>query len=286
MAIKGKLLIWTLRAIPKGLWSRFMGALAHLERPRPLILKGMRWFSARYGLALDEAEHPIEHYKSVGDLFTRRLKEGTHDVCADAGAAVSPADGHVLNSGRISDGRLIQCKGHDFHLSDLLADPEAAERFMGGSWVTVYLSPRDYHRVHHPIEGTFRYSDYQSGKLWPVNQAAVENVRALFCVNERVITYVDSPIGEVATIMVGATAVGHISTRHLPELHSNHGHRSGQYALDEERRFERAEELGTFHLGSTAIVLFANPEVTLEPLEDGQPIRLGAPIARGSVEES
>ena len=76
------------------------------------------------------------------------------------------------------------------------------------------------------------------------------------------------------------------SGRHLPELHSNHGHRSGQYALDEERRFERAEELGPFHLGSTAIVLFANPEVTLEPLEDGQPIRLGAPIACGSVEES
>ena len=155
-----------------------------------------------------------------------------------------------------------------------------ATRFENGSWCTVYLSPRDYHRVHHPIEGKITRADYINGALWPVNQAAVQNVKKLFCVNERVVTYVDSPLGEVATIMVGATSVGHITMAFDDKIVANKGNKSQNKSYDDPIQIKRADELGTFHLGSTAIVLFANPKVDLAELSDGQPIRIGEVIAK------
>ena len=276
----GKGLITFLRFFPKKGWSRLLSVLVTTRFPRFFNQWVMRRFIATYQLDMDEAEYPLEKYPTLGSLFTRALKSGTHTIDDTPMVAVSPADGHVLNSGRIEEGRLIQCKGHHFDLQDLLLDPERTEAFRGGSWCTVYLSPRDYHRVHHPIEGTIKRSDYVNGALWPVNQAAVQNVKRLFCVNERVITYVDSPLGDTATIMVGATSVGHMTMAYDETLVANKGHKSQSRHYEQAVEVSRADELGTFHLGSTAIVLFANPKVELEDLTDGQPIRIGTPIAR------
>lgn len=282
----GKGLITFLRFFPKKGWSRLLSLLVTTRFPRFFSQWVMRRFIAAYQLDMDEAALPLEEYPTIGALFTRALKENTHSIDHTPLVAVSPADGHVLNSGRLQAGRLIQCKGHDFDVQDLLGDPEQAERFRGGSWCTVYLSPRDYHRVHHPIEGKIVRADYVNGALWPVNRAAVQNVKHLFCVNERVITYVESPLGSVATIMVGATSVGHITMAFDNRLVANKGHRSQNREYDSPIEIKRADELGTFHLGSTAIILFANPDVKLEALIDGQPIRIGMPIARGTQASS
>ena len=144
----------------------------------------------------------------------------------------------------------------------------------------MYLSSRDYHRVHHPVEGRLTEARYIPDYLWPVNQAAVDNVDQLFCVNERMVTYVESPLGLVATIMVGATSVGHISLAYDGSLHSNKRCKPGVRHFGDMPRIARGDELGTFHLGSTVIVLFSDPEIQLEFLEPGHPVTLGQPIAR------
>ena len=275
----GRLFILFLTFFPKTLWSRFLSILVQVRFPRGLNLWIMRTFAKRYNLNLDEAEKPLEDYPTIGALFTRALKPNTHTLDQSPNIAISPADGHVLNSGRLNEGRLIQCKGRDFHVADLLANPEEVELFKEGSWCTVYLSPRDYHRVHHPIEGTIDKAHYLTGKLWPVNQAAVSHVKNLFCVNERVVTYVNSPLGRVATIMVGATSVGHISMAYDEEIVANKGNPRCLKEYPQGIEIGRSAELGTFHLGSTAIVLFANPEVQLTDLSDGQAIRIGEAIA-------
>jgi phosphatidylserine decarboxylase len=277
--VKNKLFITFLTFFPKTLWSRFLGWLVYANLPSFIVKPAMKWFSNRYQLNLNEAEFPLEHYENLGQLFTRKLKANTHTIDQTINTAVSPADGHVLNSGKIDQGRLIQCKGRDFHVADLLQNKAIAEQFLGGSWCTVYLSPRDYHRVHHPIEGQVTQTHYITGKLWPVNQAAVQEVSRLFCVNERTVTYTESPLGLVATIMVGATSVGHISLAYDADIHSNQGQSDLQKTYTPTITVNRADELGTFHLGSTAIVLFANPNVQLKALVDGQEIRLGTPIA-------
>jgi phosphatidylserine decarboxylase len=275
----GRLFILVLTFFPKTLWSRFLSILVQIRFPKGLNLWIMRTFAKRYNLNLDEAEKSLEEYPTIGALFTRALKAGTHTLDQRPAIAISPADGHVLNSGRLNEGRLIQCKGRDFHVADLLANPDEVDLFKNGSWCTVYLSPRDYHRVHHPIEGTIDKAHYLTGKLWPVNQAAVQHVKNLFCVNERVVTYVNSPLGRVATIMVGATSVGHISMAYDEAIVANKGNPTCLKEYPVGINIERSDELGTFHLGSTAIVLFANPDVQLAELTDGQAIRIGEAIA-------
>ncbi len=278
------LFINALRLLPKNAWSRAVGVAAHATLPRPITRAAIRGFARAFKVDVDEADRPLAEFRTVGEFFTRRLRPGARPIDRRPGFAVSPADGHILNFGRIEDGTLIQAKGRRFSVADLLRDEVEAARFAHGSWVTVYLSPRDYHRVHHPAEGRITGARYVPGHLWPVNRAAVENVDDLFCVNERLITYVDGPVGEVATIMVGATSVGYITVRYDENLVTNRGRAGGlrTFAAGEEPRVARGDELGTFHLGSTAIVLFAEPTVVLEPLEEGAPIRLGVAIASRS----
>lgn len=277
--LRDKLLIGALGRVPKNALSRAVGAAAHANAPG-LMRRGSVWAFARYyGLNMDEAERGLGEYDRVGALFTRRLKPGLRPIDQRPGVAVSPADGKLLNQGRVREGRLIQAKGRTFSVAELLRSEAEAEAYMNGSWATVYLSPRDYHRVHHPVEGVIRSARYVPGHLWPVNRAAVENVEGVFCINERIITYVDSPIGDVATIMVGATSVGYITVAYDPELVSNRDRAGGLRRYSTPTKVERGDELGIFHLGSTAIVLFADPKVRLSSREAHSPIRLGEAIA-------
>ncbi|MEE2787851.1 MAG: archaetidylserine decarboxylase [Myxococcota bacterium] len=278
--MRDKLLIGGLRLVPKSVWSRCIGAAAHFRLPKFMTQPSIRIFARAYDIDVSEADRPLNEYRTVGEFFARRLRQGARPVDRRPGLAVAPADGVVLNSGRISDGRLVQVKGRSFEVADLLNDPERAKCYAHGSWLTVYLSPKDYHRVHHPVEGTILSASYIGGHLWPVNAAAVQHVDELFCVNERIATFVASPLGEVATVMVGATSVGHITLNYDDTLETNRRCPVGERHYATPVRVPRGAELGTFHLGSTAIVLFSNPEVRLEPLVDGEPIRMGEIIAR------
>lgn len=280
--LSDRLYLGALGLLPKALWSRAVGVAAHAPLPRPVVQASIKAFARAYRIDLEEAAEPVEAYSSVGDFFTRRLRPGARTIDRRPGVAVSPADGRILNAGRIVEGRLIQAKGRTFSVAELLDDPAEAPAFMGGHWVTVYLSPRDYHRVHHPVEGRVTHARYVPGQLWPVNRHGVEGVADLFCVNERVITHVSGPLGRVATIMVGATSVGHITMAYDAEIQSNRGRPLAATTYADGIAVARGDELGVFHLGSTAIVLFADPSVELTAREEGSAVRMGEIIARRS----
>lgn len=278
--MKDRLFIGALGLLPKNAWSRAIGAAASAPLPRPVTQAAIRAFAKAYDIDTTLAEQPLEAYRTVGDFFTRRLRPGVRPIDRRPGFAVAPCDGKVLNGGRIVDGTLIQAKGRRFSLAELLQSNAEAERFRAGSWMTIYLSPQDYHRVHHPVEGSITAAHYVPGHLWPVNRPSVEQVDNLFCINERLITYVDSPLGPVATIMVGATSVGHITTAYDASIATNRGRAGGRREYPDGVRVARGDELGIFHLGSTAIVLLSDPRVDLLPFDDGMVVRLGTAIAR------
>ncbi|MFN3202424.1 MAG: archaetidylserine decarboxylase [Bradymonadia bacterium] len=276
-----RLYLGALGLVPKNALSRTVGQLAHSRLPGPLGQASVKAFARAYDINIDEAEHPIDHYRSIGEFFTRRLRPGARPIHQAPQCAVSPADGVFANGGKMNQGNLIQAKGFTYSAAEMLGDVELGRRFRQGHWATVYLSPRDYHRVHHPVEGRIVKSNHIPGRLWPVNRPAVENIPNLFCINERVITYVESPIGLVATVMVGATSVGHMSMAYDDEIQSNRPSIEGTVrTYTPSPEVVRGAELGVFHLGSTAVVLFENPDLVLEPRPDGSPIRMGQPLAR------
>jgi len=284
-SFKDRAFIGALSLLPRNAWSRGIGRLAHMPLPGPLGAYSVRRFAEGYGIDMQEAEHDIEAYPTIGALFTRRLRLGARAIDRRKGVVVSPADGRILNFGRIEQGTLVQAKGRHYRVAELLGDAALGAHFEGGAFATVYLSPRDYHRVHHPCEGKITLARHIPGHLWPVNRAAVENVDDLFCVNERLVTLVEGPLGRVATVMVGATSVGDITAAYDESLETNRG---GAGTL---KRYEpmidvgRGDELGTFHLGSTAVVVFEARDLTFEALEPDQPIRMGQALARSAAQK-
>ena len=278
--LRERLLISGISMVPQNTMSRIVGTLAHLKLPNPFSRTSIRAFARLYDINMDEVEGSPDEYRSIGDFFARRLKVGSRVIDHRKGHLVSPADGRVLNLGRIDNGTIIQAKGRRFSVAELLGDEIDAARFEGGSWITIYLSPQDYHRVHHPVEGAIQRARYIPGRLWPVNRAAVNNVDRLFCVNERLLTFVDSPLGLVTTIMVGATSVGHITVSYDECLETNKSSHGGDYHYSADLRVARGDELGVFHLGSTAIVLVESSAVVLEPLKEGTAVRMGETIGR------
>ncbi|MFZ4737387.1 MAG: archaetidylserine decarboxylase [Bradymonadia bacterium] len=284
-SLKDRAFIGALSLLPRNALSRGVGRLAHLELPAPFGRFAVRRFAEAYGIDMEEAEHGLDAYPSIGALFVRRLRLGARPVDRRRGVAVSPADGRVLNFGRIEEGTLVQAKGRNYRVSELLGDAELGACFEGGAFVTVYLSPRDYHRVHHPAEGRIVSARHIPGHLWPVNRAAVEQVQDLFCVNERLVTVVEGPLGRVATVMVGATSVGDITAAYDESLETNRGGAGTLKTYARPIEVARGDELGTFHLGSTAVVVFDAQDLAFEPLEPDQPIRMGQAIARRTAQK-
>jgi phosphatidylserine decarboxylase len=273
-----------LRWAPKRAYSDLVGFLATRKLPRRSRAAVYRRFAARVGADLSEVERPLEDYASLDEFFTRRLRPGARAIASDAGLAVSPCDGTVSEHGVAAAGHLIQAKGREYTLHGLLADRAAAARFTGGSYVTIYRAPRDYHRVHFAVEGKVTGFQHIPGALFPVNASAVKHVGGLFTRNERLVTYQDTPVGEVASVMVGATAVGHITVTYdaVETRVRGRGRPGARVRFAAPRAVERGDELGAFHLGSTVILLFEPGRVELLPFQVGQRVRLGEPIARAA----
>ncbi len=192
--------------------TRFAGRIAASERPSvrdPLI----RRFVRAYDVDMAEAERPLGQYKSFNDFFTRALKPGARPLADAETCVLCPADGAVSQLGRIADGRILQAKGHDYTVAQLLGGDEAlAKRFHNGNFITVYLSPKDYHRVHMPTGGTLESTTYVPGDLFSVNQATAAGVPGLFARNERLSCIFDTSHGSMASVMVGAMIVAGIET--------------------------------------------------------------------------
>jgi phosphatidylserine decarboxylase len=287
-SVKERAFIDLVRWAPKGTYSRLIGYLADRKLPRPVRAPVYKAFAARVGANLTEVERPLEDYPTLGAFFTRKLKPGARTIQKDPGVIVSPCDGMVAQTGVVAAGQMIQAKGQHYPLFGLLCDRAGATRFEGGTFATIYLAPKDYHRVHFAVEGQVTGFQHVPGALFPVNAAAAKHVNALYTRNERLITYQDSPVGEVASVMVGATAVGKISvTYDAVVTHAKGKGRPGpRVRFATPRAVARGDELGTFHLGSTVVMLFEPGRVQLHDLHEGKVLRLGEIIARGASAEA
>jgi phosphatidylserine decarboxylase len=252
-----------LRRLPQAALSRSIGRLADTRLPPAMRRPVIGAFARAVGIDASEAERPITEYASINAFFVRRLRAGARSWPDDEATAAAPVDGVMGQHGTIRAGRLIQAKGRHYSAVDLLADEAAARRFERGTFITIYLSPRHYHRIHAPCGGVIREAAHLPGALLPVNEAAVLHVNDLFPRNERVCCTIDSPVGHVAVVAVGAYNVGRISTAFDPDWAGAAGsvaNRKG--AALAARRYDppiavrQGDEIMAFHLGSTVIMLF------------------------------
>lgn len=269
-----------LRILPQHLLAAGMYRLMRAETPwlkRLLIAQ----ISRRYGVDMSEAEFPDpEHYPSFNAFFTRSLRDGVRPIAADA--VVSPADGRISQIGPIDGDRLLQAKGHEFNLVALLAGDKAhAAAFRNGLFTTIYLSPRDYHRVHLPLAGTLESMTFVPGDLFSVSEATTQLVTGLFARNERVICLFSTVLGPMAVILVGAIFVGSMETVWHGEVKGVRGEITRWVYRDAERRvFSTGEEIGRFNMGSTVIVLLPQHATHwLADLGPTDPVRMGQALS-------
>jgi len=278
-------LLTLLRFLPQASLSRGLGQLADVPLPPALRPRVLGTVVRALGIDMTEAERPLADYVSINDLFVRRLKPGARPIATGDDCAVAPVDGIVGQLGAVRAGHAVQAKGRDYALADLLQDEALAARYRDGTFVTLYLSPRHYHRIHAPTAGNVRRARHVPGALWPVNEAAVQHVVDLFPRNERLIAYLEGPLGLVAVVAVGAYNVGRISAGFDPDWRAPGWASNRRGGGGEDRSYEppvyvcKGEELMAFHLGST-IVLLLEPGVRLRAdLAPGDEVRLGSALA-------
>ncbi len=277
-----RLLISALSLVPKNALSRLAGALTRWRAPAPLRLAAMRAFARRYRIDLSECPD-LEVYRSFGEFFARPLRPGRRPVSAGERVVVSPVDAVVSEAGVATAGTLVQAKGIDYPAAALLGDDALARTMEGGAYATLYLSPKDYHRIHFPLGGTIAGWRYVPGRLWPVNPASVRTVPGLFAVNERLVTVLDTPLGRCAVVAVGATIVGRVHAFYDPTVPLTNQRGAPVRRRDYETPLPvaKGQELGAFEMGSTVIVLFEPGRVRLDPrLVAGARVRVGEEIGR------
>lgn len=250
--LKKKIFIQAQRVVPQQKLSRVVGKVAASENP---LLKNIviQAFKAKYGIDMSIAEQQNAlKFKSFNEFFTRSLKDGIRVIDSNTKSIVSPADGAISQLGKINDGDIFQAKGQSFSVEKLIGDPQLAEPFKNGEFATVYLSPKDYHRVHMPYTGTLTETLYIPGELFSVNQTTAENIPGLFARNERMVCLFDTDLGRMAVVLVGAMIVAGIETVATGKVKP-----TGRLELNHhDLKIEKGAELGRFYLGSTAVVLF------------------------------
>lgn len=268
-------------AVSLPLLSRPAGWLADRRAPAPLLRALIRFWIRAYGADLSEAAEPAEAYGTFNDFFTRALKPGARPVASGAGVIVSPSDSRLSHIGTVPpDGRLEQVKGETYALEALLGSDDEAAPYRRGLHATLYLSPGMYHRVHSPVTGRIVAWRYVPGRLFPVNELAVRSVPGLFTRNERVIVLMETDdVGPVAVVLVGATNVGRISLS-FTDLVTNAGASAGRVQPPEPIAIGRGDELGRFNLGSTVVLLVAEPHLTHAGPPAGALVRMGEALWR------
>jgi phosphatidylserine decarboxylase len=273
-----KLLVFSQYLIPKHLLSRLVGWLANC---RWSWLKNLmiNWFIKHYKVDMSIAEKPqVEDYATFNEFFIRKLKAGVRPIAAEPDAIISPVDGVLSQWGEISQGKLIQAKGFEYSLDVLLARSKFTQNFREGQFMTLYLSSKDYHRVHMPMDGGLLEMTYVPGSLFAVNQATTCQIPAIFAKNERVLCTFQTTHGKMAVILVGAMLVASINTAWAGKVtpNKNKSMKSSSY---EGIKLRKGEEMGYFCMGSTVIVLFEPQKARWETsLAPNQSVKYGQKI--------
>ncbi|MBS0002733.1 MAG: phosphatidylserine decarboxylase [Thioalkalivibrio sp.] len=256
MPIIDTLLAQLLRLLPHHAIARITHRFARWESPRVQPL--LRWFIRHYRLDMSEAAEPDpSRYPSLNALFTRALREDRRPLEGDERSLVSPADSRVSAFGVIEQGQIFQAKGHDYTVTELLGGfSDLARPFANGSFLTVYLAPRDYHRLHMPMSGQLTTMVHVPGRLFSVAPRIVAHTPRLYARNERVVAFFDTAIGPVAMALIGAINVGSIETVWAGEVTPPSGGVTSRTDYqDRDIRLERGAEMGRFNLGGSSVVL-------------------------------
>ena len=271
------------RVLPQHLLSRLGSSLAEARAPwlKNFLIKQ---FINTYNIDMDEAiSDDFDDYEHFNAFFTRALKEGVRSIDETESSIVVPADGTVSQVGVIEEGNIFQAKGKSFSTISLLgADDADSQRFLNGNFITIYLSPKDYHRVHMPVSGELIYTRYIPGKLFSVNDTTTQYIDGLFAKNERLVCMFETPVGRCAVILVGAMMVAGIESVW-------HGHYQPNTVVtedfsnktdDESVTLKKGEEMGRFKFGSTAILLFEPGKTSwADKYKSGTQTKLGEQLA-------
>jgi phosphatidylserine decarboxylase len=276
-----------LSRLPQAGMSRAFGALADLRIPgslrRPVLGRAVR----ALGIDITEAERELTEYESLNDLFVRRLRPGLREWPRDAKTIASPVDGVVGQVGPIREGKLLQAKGRWYTAANLLAGDDSM-RYRDGTFLTIYLSPRHYHRIHAPCGGVIPHARHVPGALLPVNEPSVTHIDNLFPRNERLTCWIDGPLGRVAVVAVGAYNVGRISAAFDPGWSGPRGEgwvtnhpnaKLDERQYDPPRPVNQGDEIMAFHLGSTVVLLIEQSLTIDESLKPGTEVTLGQVLA-------
>ncbi len=244
------------RFLPKNHLSYIVGQLVHIRLPGFINRLIIANFAKAYRINLDEAEFPIDQYLSLGDFFVRKLKAGIRPLGKTW--ALHPADAVITQAARIADGKLIQAKNRTYSVETFTKDKEALAKFNNGLFLTYYLCPTDYHRVHSPVTGEIRKVIHIPGNLWPVNPWSTENIHEIFSVNERVVVEIETDRGPVGLVFVGATNVGKIMLSFDSDIIGNQLMSSAVREKTYNNTFiKQGDEIGMFRMGSTVVMLYS-----------------------------
>ncbi len=276
--LRGRLFVWLQYILPQHGLSRLILAATRVRAPwfKNALTRG---FLALYTIDMSEAIDPNPYqYETFNAFFTRALAPGRRPVAAAADAITSPVDGTVSESGPLRRDALLQAKGREYVLSDLLAGQDWAARFENGTFATIYLAPYNYHRIHLPLGARLLETVYVPGRLFSVNAVTARHVPRLFARNERVLTLFDSAAGAFALVLVGALNVGSMATVWAGDI-TPAKRRVVQRLPVVQWRGDKGQELGRFNMGSTVILLFEPGRAVWDAgLVAGAPVRLGARI--------
>lgn len=237
--------------------SSMTGSFAKSKLSRSLI----PWFAKTYGIRLEDAEKPHGDYESLNEFFTRRLKPGLRSIDQTDKGLVSPVDALITGMGRIESGTIVNVKGQDYTVEELLNRSPRMVNYRNGFYFVLYLSPTDYHRIHSPVSGKILEKEHLPGKVYPVNEFGLRHMPRVLSRNERLVTYIAHAAGELAVVKVGALNVSSI-----------------QYVEDLEDQLSAGDELAYFEFGSTIVLLTENG--SFQPLEE---IQLGGKVKMGQL---
>ena len=267
--------------LPKQALTQLAGRLA-ASNAGSLTTAVIRWFIGRYDVDMSEAAEPNPVcYPTFNDFFTRPLRDGARPL-AEADF-VCPVDGAISQFGRIERDQIFQAKGHLYSTAALLGgDSERAAAFVDGDFATLYLSPRDYHRIHMPVAGRLRQMIHVPGELFSVNPATARGVAGLFARNERVVCLFDADFGPFVLTLVGATIVGSMATVWHGTVNPPRSGEIRSWAYDDRRiELAKGEEMGRFMLGSTVVMLFPRNTLAFNPdWRAARPVRMGEMMAK------
>ena len=268
------------RVLPKVALTVLAGCVAEIKFS-PVKNFLIKIFRRAYNVDMSEAvRKTADEFISFNDFFTRELEAQAREISKDPSQLVSPADGCVSELGHLQDDKLIQAKGLHYSVDELLADSDFGREMASGSFATIYLSPKDYHRVHVPISGHLIGVTYVPGKLFSVNDATARSVDGLFSRNERLVARFQTDSFSYALVMVGALIVGGMETVVTGRIKRQRSRRD--FTFDKKKIFATGSELGRFHLGSTAIVVLPKSAESIfeSSLAAGSSIKMGEPLAR------